>query len=87
MPYIKSSTGSFAEPIQLYYEDTLQGRPVVFVHGWPLSNEMWEYQFNELPRYGIRCIAYDRRGFGRSDKPWGRYDYDTLAADLKAVID
>jgi len=87
MPYIKSVQDSVSEPVNIYYEDTIKGRPVVFIHGWPLSHDMWEYQFNELPKYGIRCIAYDRRGFGKSGKPWNGYDYDTLAGDLKIVLD
>lgn len=48
---------------------------------------MWEYQLTELPKHNLRCIAYDRRGFGKSSKPWQGYDYDTLAGDLKAVLD
>lgn len=60
---------------------------VVLIHGWPLSHEMWEYQMTELPKQGIRCIAYDRRGFGKSSKPWGGYDYDTLADDLNALLE
>jgi len=87
MPYIKSVHNADSDPVNIYYEDTLQGRPVVFIHGWPLSHAMWEYQFNELPKYGLRCIAYDRRGFGRSGRPWSGYDYDTLATDLKIVLD
>ncbi len=87
MPYLQASKSSIAPPVSLYYEDTLHGKPVIFIHGWPLNSCMWEYQLNELPKYGLRCIVYDRRGFGRSDKPWGGYDYDILAADLKSVID
>jgi pimeloyl-ACP methyl ester carboxylesterase len=87
MPYIQSGRNSIAPPVSLYYEDTGNGKPVIFIHGWPLSGNMWEYQLNELPRYGLRCITYDRCGFGKSDKPWGSYDYDTLAGDLKSVID
>jgi len=87
MPYIQTSKSSIAPPVNLYYEDTLLGKPVIFIHGWPLNGRMWEYQLNELPKYGLRCITYDRRGFGKSDKPWTNYDYDTLAADLKSIID
>ena len=87
MPYIKSIQGSTSDPVNIYYEDTFLGRPVVFIHGWPLSHEMWEYQMNELPNYGLRCIAYDRRGFGRSGRPWMNYDYDTLTTDLKILLD
>ncbi|SEJ19155.1 Pimeloyl-ACP methyl ester carboxylesterase [Dyadobacter sp. SG02] len=87
MGFIESKSGINAEPVQLFVHEVGQGKPVVFISGWPLSHEMWEYQFNVLPKHGIRCIGYDRRGFGKSDKPWNGYDYDTLAADLKSVID
>ncbi|OIN59446.1 alpha/beta fold hydrolase [Arsenicibacter rosenii] len=87
MSYIQTNDSRFGEPVSLFYQDWGQGKPVVLIHGWPLSHEMWEYQMTELPKQGIRCIAYDRRGFGKSSKPWGGYDYDTLADDLKAVLD
>jgi pimeloyl-ACP methyl ester carboxylesterase len=87
MPYIQSSKSSIAPPVNIYYEDTGKGKPVIFIHGWPVDSQMWEYQVNELPQRGIRCIVYDRRGFGRSDKPLSGYDYDTLASDLKSLID
>lgn len=63
------------------------GRPVVLIHGWPLSGESWSAQIAPLQAAGLRPIAYDRRGFGRSDKPARGYEYDTLADDLAAVID
>ncbi len=87
MSYIQTNDSRFGEPVNLFYQDWGQGKPVVMIHGWPLSHEMWEYQMTELPKQGIRCIAYDRRGFGKSSKPWSGYDYDTLADDLKAVLD
>jgi non-heme chloroperoxidase len=87
MKYIESKTGISGEPVKLLVHEVGEGKPVVFISGWPLSHEMWEYQFNVLPKYGMRCIGYDRRGFGHSDKPWSGYDYSTLAADLKAVLD
>lgn len=71
----------------LYFEDYGSGHPIVFVHGWPLSGAMWEYQIVPLTRAGFRCIIYDRRGFGRSDKPDGSYDYTTLGGDLAELID
>jgi len=86
MAFIKS-TQSSGEVVNLYYEDLGKGKTVVFIHGWPLSGSMWEYQITQLPQQGLRCITFDRRGFGNSDKPVGPYDYNTLAADLKAVID
>ena len=82
MPFIKTSDGT-----ALYYKDWGSGPPVVLIHGWPLDADMWEYQAPTLAHAGFRVIAYDRRGFGRSDQPWTGYDYNTLADDLKAVID
>jgi non-heme chloroperoxidase len=87
MSFIKSKADAFGNAVQLFYEDLGTGKPVVFIHGWPLNHEMWEYQLAELPKHGLRCIAYDRRGFGKSDRPWADYDYDTLADDLKAVLE
>lgn len=86
MSYIKSidSTG---KDVNIYYEDQGSGIPVVLIHGWPLDHQMWEYQVTALAAAGFRCISYDRRGFGKSDKPWEGYDYNTLADDLKALMD
>lgn len=85
MPYVSSAAGK--EKINIYYEDLGEGKPVVFIHGWPLSGSMWEYQLTQLTQKGLRCIAYDRRGFGKSDRPFSGYDYVTMAADLKALLD
>ena len=63
------------------------GRPVVLIHGWPLSGASWSEQIAPLTAAGLRPIAYDRRGFGQSDKPSTGFDYDTLADDLAAIID
>ena len=62
------------------------GPPVVLIHGWPLSSESWNAQFSVLAQEGYRVVAYDRRGFGQSDKPAGGYDYDTLTADLDGLL-
>ena len=86
MPFIKSSS-NVSEPVNIYYEDIGKGKNVVFIHGWPLSGSMWEYQITTLIKHGIRCITYDRRGFGKSDYPASGYDYNTLAGDLKAIIE
>ncbi len=72
--------------VEIHYKDWGKGKPVVFIHGWPLNADMWEYQMEFLASQGLRCIAYDRRGFGRSSQPWSGYDYDTFADDLRAVI-
>ena len=87
MPFIKAGEDAHGQDINLSYEDWGQGNPIVLIHGWPLSKEMWEHQMLELPRHGVRVVAYDRRGFGKSSKPWDGYNYDTLADDLKAVLD
>jgi pimeloyl-ACP methyl ester carboxylesterase len=62
------------------------GRPVVLIHGWPLSGESWNGQVPALQGAGYRVITYDRRGFGRSDKPLTGYSYDTLSEDLHTLI-
>ena len=73
-------------PIELHYEDVGAGRPVVLIHGWPLSGRSWENQVPALVGAGFRAITYDRRGFGASSQPWNGYDYDTFAADLDALL-
>ena len=82
MPFIPAADGT-----ALHYNDWGSGHPVVMIHGWPLSGAMWEYQAMFLAANGCRVIAYDRRGFGESGKPWTGYDYDTFASDLAAILD
>jgi non-heme chloroperoxidase len=72
--------------IDLYYEDHGTGKPVVLIHGWPLSSSAWEKQVPVLLETGHRVIMYDRRGFGQSSKPISGYDYNTLAEDLHKLI-
>jgi non-heme chloroperoxidase len=78
-----------ANHINIYVEDL---RPecqkvILFLHGWPGNHHLFEYQFNRLPKYGYRCIGMDIRGFGKSDKPFSGYDYDTLADDVRGVVE
>ena len=73
-------------PIDLYFEDLGSGDPVVLLSGWPLDSRSWEPQLHPLFDAGHRVIAYDRRGFGRSSRPPTGYDFDTLAADLDALL-
>jgi len=74
--------------LNLTYSDTGgDGRPVVLIHGWPLSGASWEHQVQAFAAAGHRVITYDRRGFGGSDKPESGYDYDSLAADLAGLLD
>lgn len=74
------------EPVELHYEDAGEGRPVVLIHGWPLSGRSWEAQVPALVEAGHRVVTYDRRGFGQSSQPGGGYDYDTLAGDLDVLL-
>jgi pimeloyl-ACP methyl ester carboxylesterase len=71
----------------LYYKDWGKGRPVVLLHGWPLSADTWDSAAMKLVEAGHRCIMPDRRGFGRSDQPWDGHDYDTYADDVAAVLE
>lgn len=81
MPYVKTRDGT-----DIYVKDWGSGRPVVLIHGWPLSSDSWDPQMMALADAGYRVIAYDRRGFGRSGQPWSGYDYDTLSDDLADVM-
>jgi non-heme chloroperoxidase len=85
MPYItvgKENSGN----IDLYYEDHGSGKPVVLIHGYPLSGASWEKQVAALLPAGHRVITYDRRGFGKSSQPTTGYNYDTFAEDLHKVV-
>ncbi|MDP9407184.1 MAG: alpha/beta hydrolase [Actinomycetota bacterium] len=86
MPRVQVGT-SGSTPVELHYEDFGSGRPVVLIHGWPLSGRSWEAQVPALVEAGHRVITYDRRGFGDSSRPYDGYDYDTFAADLKALLE
>ena len=72
---------------RLFYKDWGTGQPVVFVHTYVLNSDAWDYQMAFLARHGLRSVAYDRRGHGRSDRPGSGYDFDTLADDLAALLD
>jgi pimeloyl-ACP methyl ester carboxylesterase len=85
MPFVnvgKENSGN----IDLYYEDHGAGKPVVLIHGWPLSGASWEKQLPALLEAGYRVITYDRRGFGHSSQPTSGYDYDTFAEDLNKLM-
>ncbi|WP_437814955.1 alpha/beta fold hydrolase [Sorangium sp. So ce1078] len=81
-PFIEAQDGAL-----LFYRDWGAGKPVLFLSGWALSSEMWGYQMIDLVDHGLRCVAYDRRGHGRSSDPGRGYDVDTLADDLAAVLE
>ena len=85
MPYVtvgKENSGN----IDLYYEDHGSGKPVVLIHGYPLSGASWEKQIAVLLAAGHRVITYDRRGFGKSSQPTTGYNYDTFAEDLHKLV-
>ena len=82
MPMIEAHDGT-----RLYAKSWGEGPPVVLIHGWPLSGDSWDPIAHALAERGFQAIAYDRRGFGRSNQPSGGYDYDTFADDLAAVLE
>lgn len=82
MPFVEAKDG-----IKLHVKDAGTGRPVVLIHGWPLTGDMFEYQSLALLEAGFRVVTYDRRGFGQSGHPATGYDYDTFADDLASVLD
>ncbi|MBI5727537.1 MAG: alpha/beta hydrolase [Ignavibacteriales bacterium] len=87
MENIKSSTILTKDGTSIYYKDWGEGKPVIFSHGWPLCADAWESQMVYLAGHGYRCIAYDRRGHGRSGQPWNGNDMDTYADDLSELIE
>jgi pimeloyl-ACP methyl ester carboxylesterase len=87
MPGIARAEYIEVEPnVHLHITDTGEGRPIVLIHGWPLSDEMYEYQYNDLINKNFRVIGITLRGFGKSDKPYGDYSYDIHALDIKKVL-
>ena len=81
MPIIKTR-----DETEIYFKDWGKGDPVILIHGWPLNADSWDDVAQAIADAGMRAIAYDRRGFGRSSQPDGGYDYDTFADDLADVI-
>lgn len=73
--------------VKLHVTDLGEGQPIVLIHGWPLSDAMYEYQYQYLSRRGFRVIGITLRGFGKSDKPYGRYDFDVFSDDIKIVLE
>lgn len=87
MPFLTIPAAHSTTAVDLHYEDYGVGKPIVLIHGWPLSSRSWEGQVPALAAAGYRVITYDRRGFGQSSQPWSGYDYDTFAADLNALLE
>ena len=84
MPFFTNKEAQY--PADIHFEDYGQGKPIVLIHGWPLSHRAWEPQISTLVDAGHRVISYCRRGFGISSAPWNGYDYSTLASDLRQLI-
>jgi non-heme chloroperoxidase len=72
--------------VRLHITDGGEGRPIVLIHGWPLSDEMYEYQYNDLINKKFRVIGITLRGFGKSDKPFGNYNYDVHVEDINNIL-
>ncbi len=85
MPYVTVGKENSVN-IDLYYEDHGAGKPIVLIHGYPLSGASWEKQLPVLLGAGHRVITYDRRGFGKSSQPTAGYNYDTFAEDLHNLV-
>ncbi|MFF0390758.1 alpha/beta fold hydrolase [Kitasatospora sp. NPDC004615] len=81
MPHCTTRDG-----VELFYKDWGHGRPVVFLHGWPLNGDAWQDQLKAVADAGFRGIAHDRRGHGRSTPVWDGYDFDTFADDLNDLL-
>jgi len=86
MPYINVESSKSSD-VRLYYETHGSGRPVVLVAAWPFTGDEWEKQSHALIEAGFRVIQYDRRGFGRSDRPSSGYDLETLVSDLHHILE
>jgi non-heme chloroperoxidase len=84
VPYVEVEKG-----VRVFIEDLnpSAAKIVLFIHGWPANHNMFEYQFDQLPQCGFRCIGMDLRGFGKSDRPWAGYSYNRLADDIRSVIE
>lgn len=88
--FFRDSANSYITAVdgtKLFYKDWGKGQAVIFLHSWGVNSDIWKYQMDQLVNSGYRCIAYDRRGHGRSEKPKEGYDYDNLASDLNSIIE
>lgn len=82
MPFMQTTDAT-----SLFYSDWGEGKAAVFAHAWALNSDMWAYQIPDFTDAGLRCVTYDRRGHGRSDRPRDGYHYDTFADDLASLIE
>lgn len=87
LPIARAEYIEVEKNVHLHITDAGDGQAIVLIPGWPLSDEMYEYQYNDLINAGFRVIGITLRGFGRSSKPYGAYDYGVHALDIKRVLD
>jgi pimeloyl-ACP methyl ester carboxylesterase len=87
LPIARAEYIEVEKNVHLHITDAGEGQPIVLIPGWPLSDEMYEYQYNDLINAGFRVIGITLRGFGRSSKPYGSYNYGVHALDIKRVLD
>jgi len=73
--------------VKLHVTDLGEGQPIVLIHGWPLNDAMYEYQYQYFVEKGFRVIGISMRGFGKSDRPYGKYDFDVFSDDIKVVLE
>ncbi|RYZ55336.1 MAG: alpha/beta fold hydrolase, partial [Sphingobacteriales bacterium] len=73
--------------VRLHVTDLGEGKPIILIHGWPLNDAMYEYQYQYFVQKGFRVIGISLRGFGKSDRPFGRYDFDVFSDDIKVVME
>src|SRR5688572_17332023 len=73
--------------VRLHITDLGEGQPIVLIHGWPLNNAMYQYQYQYLIQKGFRVIGISLRGFGKSDRPYGKYNFDVFSDDIKVVLE
>lgn len=70
-----------SDKTKIYFKDWGTGRPVILIHGWPLSADSWDDQDMAIADAGYRAVAYDRRGFGRSSHARGSVKFMRFFAD------
>lgn len=73
--------------VKLHVTDLGEGQPIVLIHGWPLNDAMYEYQYQYFVQKGFRVIGISLRGFGKSDRPYGNYNFDVFSDDIKVVLE
>jgi pimeloyl-ACP methyl ester carboxylesterase len=75
-----------SDRVDLFFTDEGDGPCVVFTHSWGLNCDQWHYVVAGLLDKGHRCVTYDRRGHGRSDRHRGGQNMDLLADDLAQLL-